>query len=148
MARRKELKSIANDLISSFISRNNDVNGYWGIGKLYSFMLEQEELKIEIDLIERSISPQNIEFAKIISIYSEWLQTQVENRGLKNEYLKSAKMELLGFSNDFTSHDAYFAPHRINCNMVIEDDRGQKYSISKSVRCRAHNSTKELKSTR
>ena len=34
MAKSKELKNIASGLYGSFISRNNDVRGYWGVGKL------------------------------------------------------------------------------------------------------------------
>lgn len=36
MARRIELQGIANALNGSFISRNNDFEGYWAIGQLKS----------------------------------------------------------------------------------------------------------------
>lgn len=38
MGRRKEFKSIVEDVTQFFISRNNDIEGYWGIGKLYFYI--------------------------------------------------------------------------------------------------------------
>jgi len=34
MARRSELKGIAIAINGSFVSRNNDFNGYWSIGQI------------------------------------------------------------------------------------------------------------------
>ena len=36
MACRSELQGIANALNENFVSRNNDVNGYWAMGQLNS----------------------------------------------------------------------------------------------------------------
>jgi len=35
MVRRKILNGVAAGLASSFVSRNNDIDGSWGMGKLY-----------------------------------------------------------------------------------------------------------------
>jgi hypothetical protein len=68
MARRKEFKNIANGLICSFVSRNNDVYGYWGIGKLYSHMLKSKTMTIEINILDIAISPNNNEFMILIKM--------------------------------------------------------------------------------
>ncbi len=38
---KKTLKNIAGGLSGSFVSRNNDSDGYWAIGKLYSLALSK-----------------------------------------------------------------------------------------------------------
>lgn len=81
MARRKEFKTIANGLLSSFISRNNDVYGYWGIGKLYSHMLKSKMMILEIDLINRTIKPENREFDLLIKNFSERLLLKQKDVG-------------------------------------------------------------------
>ena len=56
------LKSIGDGILSSFVSRNNDVYGYWGIGKLYNWMLASKSMTIKIDLLKNTIDPTNDEF--------------------------------------------------------------------------------------
>ena len=66
MARRREFRNIGVGLLSSFVSRNNDVYGYWGIGKLYSHMLASKSMILSIDLINEKIEPENNEFGILI----------------------------------------------------------------------------------
>jgi len=66
MGSRKEFKAIAHGLVESFISRNNDVSGYWGIGKLYSHIVSTGVKDLKIDLIQRTIEPKNEEFEILI----------------------------------------------------------------------------------
>ena len=75
MSRKSTLKNILNGLLSSFVSRNNDVNGYWGIGKLYSLMINKQVHKVEIDLMNNTIIPYSTDFYFRISKYSELLYT-------------------------------------------------------------------------
>lgn len=148
MARRKEFKAIAEGLLSSFISRNNDVNGYWGIGKLFSLMLREETLIIEIDLINKIIIPQDKEFNNLVEDYSNRLRIQVDNRKLNRTYLKKAKIILIGYPNRPKISLGQIAPNRIDCKLTITDDLDRKHEIEKQVWCREHDPKRELRSTR
>lgn len=146
MARRKEFKSIAVGILSSFISRNNDVYGYWGIGKLYSHMLKSKTMTLEIDLVNSSITPNDNEFDLLIKSFSDRLMIQMEKRGLNSQYLVSAKIILTGYPKDRPM--TTYAPNRINCDFTIKDNLGKKHRAVGDVFCRKHSRWKESKSTR
>ena len=48
MPRSARLTNIANGLCGSFVSRNNDVEGYWAIGKLRLLAGQHEDLAIKV----------------------------------------------------------------------------------------------------
>ena len=148
MARRKELKNIAYGLLNSFTSRNNDVDGYWGIGKFYALMEHSNNYKIEIDLISKYIKPPDKEFKRLIEEYSNPLLVQLQNRRLKIEYLKLAKIILSGYPNEPTPAMGLTAPHRIHCVFELIDDLGIVHKAENETWCRKHDPKKELKSSR
>ncbi len=148
MGRRKELKNIAYGLINSFISRNNDVFGYWGIGKLYSHMLYSHRMEIKIDLIHTTIIPQSKEFRFLISEYLQRLFLQVKKRKIDSNCIVEANILLTGFPNEQKTELGKIAPNRMNCKLIIKDDLGRTHIAERNVWCRKHNPKSEMKSTR
>lgn len=148
MARRKEFKTIADGLVSSFVSRNNDVYGYWGIGKLYSHMVSTRSMELKIDLLQRTIEPKNEEFKILINEFANRLMNQIKNRRLNNEFLKKAELTIIGFPNEPSPYFGRMAPNKVNCRLVIVDDLHRKYMSEANTWCREHNAENELKSTR
>ncbi|WP_152971454.1 hypothetical protein [Lacinutrix algicola] len=148
MSKRKLLKNIASGIINSFISRNNDVYGYWGIGKLYSLMVLSKSMEVEINLIDKIIKPKNKELKLLVNIYSKYLFSQIKKQGIKEEYLSKATIEIKGYPNKPILALGRLAPHRIRCKIIIENDLGKKYSLERNVWCREHNPKLESKSTR
>ena len=94
MARHKELKSIASGLYGSFISRNNDVAGYWGIGKLCLLAQQHRTTIVRLDLVAGSIAPGSSEFAKLVSGYVAKLKTHLSAREIPESWIASAIIEL------------------------------------------------------
>lgn len=148
MARRKDFKTIADGLVSSFVSRNNDVYGYWGIGKLYSHMVSARSMELKIDLIQRTIEPQNEEFKILISNFANRLMNQTKNRRLNNEYLKKAEFTIIGFPNELSPCFGRMAPNKVNCRLMITDDLNREHVSQANTWCREHDPEKELKSAR
>ena len=148
MARRKEFKAIAEGLVTSFASRNNDVYGYWGIGKLYSHMVSSGSMILRIDLIHRSIEPQNDEFKLLIDEFSNRLITQIGKRGLKRDYMSKAELIVTGYPKESSPYSGRMATNRVNCKLVITDDLNREYFSEANTWCREHNPKMELKSTR
>lgn len=148
MARRKEFKTIASGLLSSFVSRNNDVYGYWGIGKLYSHMVASKSMTLKIDLIYKKIEPKNIEFEVLISEFYERMMTQIKNRRINIDHLKSAEIILEGFPNEPITSLGQIAPNKMNCKLNIKDDLNRTHSSEANVQCSEHNPNKESKSGR
>lgn len=148
MARRKEFKAIANGLIGSFVSRNNDVYGYWGIGKLYSHMISSGSMQLQIDLIHKIIEPQNEEFKLLIDEFANRLMTQVLKRKLNPEFLKTAKLTMTGFPEEPTIYFGRMAPNKVSCRLVIIDDLNKEHISEAITWCKKHNPNKESKSGR
>ncbi|WPP49952.1 hypothetical protein [Catalinimonas niigatensis] len=114
MARRKEFKTIAEGLVNSFVSRNNDVY-YWGIGKLYSHMVTSGSMKLKIDLVHRIMEPQNEEFKLLIDEFATRLIIQIGKRGLKRDYMRKAKLTVIGYPNEPSPYFGRMASNRVNC---------------------------------
>lgn len=137
---RQVLKNIAQGLLNSFISRNNDVNGYWGIGKLYTLMLNKSINKVEIDLLNISISPSNDEFQYRISKYSEELLNKLYGKKLNKNIIKSAKIVLI--CSDITISKSLL--NNVKCKIIIDNNEKQ-ITFNNEVYCRKHNPKVELK---
>lgn len=146
--RRKNYKVLANGILSSFISRNNDVHGYWGIGKLYSLSESLSVETIRIDLLTRTISPEADRFNSMINHFADGI-THFQNRhSLPSESLVEAEIIVTSQENqNITIYDSD-APHLLKCKIVLVCDSGQRYSEELGVRCRPHDPRRELKSTR
>ncbi|BDD10821.1 hypothetical protein FUAX_32530 [Fulvitalea axinellae] len=143
MSRKNEFQNIANGLVCSFISRNNDVDGYWGIGKLYSHMLNSGTMRLKIDFVKQKIDPANQEFAFLISKYSEWISRQIKKKRLRPSFFKSAELTLTGYPNEPIARYGNIAPNKVHCKMIITDDRNKKYISEVNTWCREHNPAKE-----
>ena len=146
MARRKLLKNITQGLLNSFISRNNDVYGYWGIGKLFSLMIEKNQNLIEIDLLNNNISPYKQEFELLIEEYKNRLIYKMENVGLKLSCVQKAKIELIRKDEKVITSSKLYG--HVECTFLVIDDLNNSYSFKKEVSCKMHDPNIENKSTR
>ena len=143
-----KLKNIANGLLSSFMSRNNDVYGYWGIGKLCSFILDKKLNSIEIDLINGQIRPINSEFRLLVAQFSDRLITQLAIHKLSLKNINEAKIVLSCYKNNSIIELRKLSPHKMRCRIEIINKNNDLIVLEKSVWCRKHNPNREQKSTR
>jgi len=148
MARRKELKNIASGLYGSFISRNNDVGGYWGIGKLCLLAQQSGVQIVRLDLVAKSITPASSEFSKLVFGYSSILKNHLSAVGIPENWLASAIIEL-DFKPEHPSgkHIPIATWGSLFKLMVnIADDMKKNHTISGHSYCGPHNPRKESKS--
>ncbi|WP_426339204.1 hypothetical protein ACN9MZ_23105 [Pseudoduganella sp. S-14] len=148
MARRRELKNIASGLLCSFISRNNDVGGYWGIGKLCLLAQDSATTGVEIDLLSKTVLPESTEFSKLLQGYNSFLQRHLAARNIPDCWIASAIVEL-----DFNPKEQ---PEKqvpiitwgklFKLSVTILDDRSRKHTVSTYSYCAPHNSRKEHQS--
>lgn len=147
-SKKRILKHIASGLISSFISRNNDVYGYWGIGKLCSFILDKNLNSVEIDLINRQILPNNNEFNLLVAQFSDRLITQLAINKLSLKNINEAKILLRCYENNSINELRKSSPHKMICRIEVIDRNNDLIVLEKSVWSRKHNPNREQKSTR
>ncbi|MRW92277.1 hypothetical protein GJ699_19975 [Duganella sp. FT80W] len=148
MASRRELKSIASGLLDSFISRNNDVGGYWGIGKLCLHAQDNATSTVKLDLLSQMVFPESAEFSKLMEGYDLLLQRHLAARNIPNSWVASTIIEL-----EFSPSEE---PEKqipvitwgslFKLSVAIWDDRGKKYAVSAYSYCAPHDSKKEHRS--
>jgi len=147
MPRRKELKNIASGILGSFISRNNDVVGYWGIGQLNLHAHRQSVTKVCIELISCSISPPNTLFSKLVSGYRDVLIARLNKMDIHPSWVAAAIIEL-----DFKPDVPFqFVPMTtwgtlFKLTVSITDDRGIKHAVTSYGYSGSHDPKKETRS--
>ena len=150
MAKRRELKNIACGIISSFNSRNNDVDGYWGIGKLYKFSISKSTDTVMMDLLNKTTSPQTGEFDLLLSHYYDMLLNQVSSRRLTMDWIVKATITV-SFDQEYQKIHHYWGSaigKPCICKCEIIDDNGRIHSGVIGNNCRPHDPKREQRSAR
>ncbi|RBW59239.1 hypothetical protein DS884_05730 [Tenacibaculum sp. E3R01] len=139
----KKLKNIASGLLNSFISRNNDVNGYWGIGKLYSLMIQNNCFEIKIDLLAKTMIPENAKFTPLITRFNKKFKNKIAKIDLCVNEISSVYI-LLHKKEKIDSDNYKLTP--LLCSIKVNYKKNIEYHLE--VMCRKHNPKLESKSCR
>lgn len=143
--RRKELQDVAIGLISSFNSRNNDIDGYWGIGVLYLLAQEFKILSLSFDLL----NPKKSSLSPSISVpltkyYHSMLCLLLTKKGLPLNYIRLATISIQ-FESEYDEKLHYFrsAYTPYVCTILIVDSFGKEYKAMTGGNCWPHNPVRE-----
>ena len=146
MRRRRALKGVAYGLVETFVSRNNDVSGYWGLGQLYREALGRQISSVSIDLLGHSslgIGP----VAQAVQLhYVSRLEHMASNAGVS---LSRAQVvvEFGTFgSNPPPRQHSYGDPFL--CIVSLVGSNGRIYTAARTGRCSPHDPETESRSTR
>jgi hypothetical protein len=150
MPRRKEIRGISSGIASSFVSRNNDIDGYWAIGIFYQVASEKGDSKFVLNLVT-GISLPKFKFSKRVAMpYHQYLLTQLEKKGLEEYQVTDAIVEL-EFNVATTKRHIMYKwtwGEPFKCCVTITDDLGKKHVYEEYGWCGNHDPTKERRSTR
>jgi hypothetical protein len=146
---RRILKGLANGLIETFISRNNDVSGYWGIGQLYREALEHQQLETCLDLLGNCAQPNGPIGAAVILQYRSYVSARLARHQMSLADLVVAKIEIRFGTfgacqppQDHTHGDPFL------CRVYLRAHRGPTYSATRCGRAAPHDPFTESRSTR
>lgn len=150
MARRRNLKGIASGIASSFVSRNNDIDGYWALGLLCQLAKQLNRSCIVIELVGPTQSePTAALVSQVGTNYSQMLARMLSRQGMESEWVRRAQISI-----EFGTSGALSAPPLNTwggpflCKVSITDDHGRVRSVSLTGRCGPHDPQKESRSTR
>jgi hypothetical protein len=144
MPRRRELRGVAQGLLGAFVSRNNDVGGYWALGKLYKHAKATSANEVRVDLVKSTIMPPNAQFAGMIESFHQMLASQLTARALSSDWLTAAEIDVR-----FTGQkDAKQPGETFDCSVTLTDDRGRPHQARAYGACWVHSAFRESKSTR
>ncbi len=141
------LRGVAEGIAGSFISRNNDVNGYWAIGKLLSHAVSQKSDCILLDLVGGQLTPDHSQFHGMAHAYATMLQKQLGRNHLPPDRVRRAGLRVT-FDSNLPLFAIPRATHRCVCKVEIEDWRGKKHIAEQTTSCARHSVLHEIRSTR
>lgn len=90
MPRNALLKNIAGGLCGSFASRNNDLGGYWAIGKLRLLAKQYRQNSAALDVLAPSMLPPSPEFAQVLTDYHRLLEKLASRSAIRLETITAA----------------------------------------------------------
>jgi len=145
MGNRRELKNIAFGIAGSFNSRNNSVEGYWGIGKLYKFVELSTQKRVVLDLLSGIVTPITSEFDSLRNSYRDMLLTNLSKREIPRVWVVHAEV-----SAEFEIGESRFSDYGNPCIVLCEiiDDTGRHHLGKAHNVCRPHDPKKERKNSR
>ena len=141
------LRSVAEGIAGSFIGRNNDMNGYWAIGKLLSHSIGQKADCILLDLVGGQLTPDHFKFLGMVHAYTTMLQTKLGRNHLSSDRVRCAIVRLT-FAAEHPIYAVPRATHRCVCQVEIEDWRGNKHIAERTTFCAQHSVIHECRSAR
>ena len=141
MPRRSELQGIANNLASWFVSRNNDVNGYWALGPLYLHAKHTSQQSVIAPILPRPVATLGEPIRTITFNSEKLLVHMLQKQRLPPGWIASASI-LVEFESSI-ARPRFLAPHGTGkphfCTATVTDDTGSTYRASTSAWCWPHN---------
>ena len=132
MGRRKELRSVCHDLLDSFVSRYNDLDGYWALGKFQAYLQSASEDRLRFDLADDGGGEDA--FPTTLSYYRRTLRRHLATREIPTAWVQNAVLVVEQNS-----------PSELACVLKITDDRGKVFQSRKMVAARPHDPHRELR---
>lgn len=127
MARRRQFRGICRDLVATFTSRNNDLNGYWALGLFRSLLDEAGLSELSIDLADGTTIPPWSEVGTTAKYYRELLLHLMEASQLPRNWLAKGTMQV---KTDWLN--------KMVCKVEVTSDLGKTYSFSSTEYVRPH----------
>lgn len=149
MPRRKELKNIAFGIAGRFASRNNDIDGYWALGVLYSVASAAGTDAVHLDLVSETAEPSFQHAARLFSQFRQYLQGRLESVDLEG-YVVTATIDI-----EFNVEAQWKSPFGrttwgdpFHCCVTLTDDLGKNHKGTARGWCGPHAAARERRSNR
>lgn len=146
----RALKGIANGLVETFVSRNNDVSGYWGIGQIQREMEGRPHSVVELDLLHGQAMPDGPVARELVARYSEYLFECLARDGFALSKVTAAKVLVeFGTFGEAKAPDLFSTIGQpFNCKAILASTSGKTFSAVRGGLSRPHNPVIERRSMR
>jgi hypothetical protein len=132
MSRRRQFKGICHDILETFVSRYNDLDGYWALGQYVAFLNSIGERQIQFKLGNSIVVPDNARFGFSASYYREAIFRMMEANAMHRAWFSDATIRL-----------AIVGPAKAVCEIEIVSDLHRAYRCDRTVNVRAHDPLRE-----
>ncbi len=152
MPRRRELKDLAAGIASKFISRNNDLRGYWALGILFKDLDKVGGTSFSLNLLTKQGTPDLKNVNKVSNEFGDYLDQQLKQRGFRKSQVQEA---ILSIAFDVAPSKEHLNVIKTSirgkpftCSVKFLDDLGRIHRFTAKGWCSKHNPLKESRSAR
>lgn len=135
MAIRKRLMHVAAGMADSFISRNNDLHGYWAPGLMYR-EIDKAPCSVVLDLLAAYAAPETACCAQIARNYAAFMRLALIRQNIDLEALTQATLEVAFNTVAGTRHIGNKLAGDPFLITVIFKARGRETTASRASYCR------------
>ncbi|MFV1883891.1 MAG: hypothetical protein ACMZ7B_05360 [Balneola sp.] len=152
MPRRRRLKDLAAGISTKFISRNNDLYGYWALGILYKDLSHLSLNGLSLNLLTGKSSPELKNGNEVAEKFKEYFSSQIKIRRFEQDQVKQAILTLQFEAHPSKEHLSSIGISKrgkpFNCSVLILDDLGNNYFFVSKGWCAKHDPGLENRSAR
>lgn len=158
MRRRTELKCIGSGVLGSFVSRNNDLDGYWALGLMFLYASRCGTLSFRLNLLTGEVQPRPAEnfvgstpdFSILSNRYRVMLLDLLDRRKAPASWLADAEVaidyESVAARPAYSPLSAVAKPFL--CTLTLTDDLARRHVLSSAGWAWKHDPWREMKSAR
>lgn len=130
----KQLKDVAAAVAGSFVSRNNDVDRRWAIGRLRAFADAKGTRELRFDLLRGESTPPDPLPTRVAATWRAFLSAQLAKRRLPPDWLDDAEVSLTFGREEGTPvpYPSYGDP--FTCRVTLRNQQGRSWSEAVSAR--------------
>lgn len=132
MSRRKQFQGICHDILGSFVSRYNDLEGYWALGQYVLALNRLGERQLQFKLAHSTEISDHCAFAVSEEYYRGALLRMMDANGMPQTWLADGAIKV-----------SIVAPAEAKCEIEIVSDLGKTYRSSHTVTVRPHDPSVE-----
>jgi len=150
MGRRKDIRNLAYGLLHTFVSRHNDDDGYWALGKLHALAQAQGATRLAFDLWGDAQADTAAIVSAMRARYGDWLRQGLRRHGFPAGYLARATVSMDFEREDLRRRIAGMgsdAPPMV-CAVNLIDALGRDYGLQIVLPCRPHDPVRARRSAR
>jgi hypothetical protein len=147
MPRRIELKSVAAGVLSTYLSRNNDLNGYWALGVLYRQAIATPTRSIEIFLVgQQAPNTEYINFQQ--AKYRSLLLSRLDALGIPSVWVQTATLSVQFECSEGPPSVLAISERPFRATLTVITDQGRRFSVLAFGSCWPHDESRESCSRR
>ena len=149
MASRKHFLGAAHDLTTRFVSRNNDIDGHWGVGVVSLWLHEAGLDTVEYDLL--STAEGDVDSAR-------WLKNWMASTATPDAWLASATLRVVYTARTYPSDEREWPVwvdkptgvpmYRVVVTAILVDDHRRRREASSVTWCWDFDPRREWQSSR
>lgn len=133
MLRRNQFNGVYHDILGTFLSRYNDLDGYWALGQYVSFLEGAGKKHMQFKLGSAIVIPGSAIFVPSVVYY----------RGAITRMMQANAMPLTWFV-DAVITLSIISSTKASCEIEIISDLGGIYRYSRAIDVRSHDPGREL----